>query len=266
MHKDINHLIGGIGTATALCLQQKDLEPITLSIGPLSGIFPYASKTLSLYLDLNGKLNESIVGGSLALALKTSSLDNVVFVKRSKIPIAAIVNNLQVEFLEIKSSKDLNQFKERGPSNKKSLLEFSSKGIVDSYFSFGNEKLSSLAKKKNLLGAIFVGSSSFKIFNLEYYKKIYFDLLARALDLDVEFAGHKSCSGCPAGCKLSKKGEENINIGVLPRCLVSCAYSSKIYKDIPLVFSCLESLGYHYTHEDLENISNIVGELKNEFK
>jgi len=52
----------------------------------------------------------------------------------------------------------------------------------------------------------------------------------------------------------------------LPRCLVSCQYAAHIYKDVPRVFSILESLGYHYNHDDLEQIAGQVGKLRARFK
>jgi hypothetical protein len=45
---------------------------------------------------------------------------------------------------------------------------------------------------------------------------------------------------------------------VLIHSLVACHYADKIYSDIGVVFSCLNVLGYDYTHEDLENLPKLI--------
>ena len=68
-----------------------------------------------------------------------------------------------------------------------------------------------------------------------------------------------SCSLCPMGCKKSNEGE--IGGNVLLHSLVACEFAQNIYSDIGIVFSCLNVLGYDYTHEDIENLPKLIEKI-----
>ena len=51
---------------------------------------------------------------------------------------------------------------------------------------------------------------------------------------------------------------------VLVHSLCACSYSTKIYSDVGTVFSCLNILGYDYTHEDIENLPKMVDKVLKE--
>ena len=67
------------------------------------------------------------------------------------------------------------------------------------------------------------------------------------------------------GMQKSKVGE--IGGNVLLNSLVACQFADKIYTDIGVVFSCLNTLGYEYTHEDIENLPELIEEtIRNIYK
>jgi len=266
IHKDINNLIGGIACGLALCLQEKEKFPITINIGPLSGLFPFMSKTNATFINDLKEPNEAYGGGGFALALKMSGLDSICITEKSPHPVALEIENQTGRLVKIGSKLEYNNFKKGGFSGKKSLVEFLDNCQIDSYFSFGSPDLAILGKQKNLKAILISGTSSSRLSFKSHYERMFFDIIAKSAELDVPFMGFKSCGICPAGCRYSKNGEGVDNTPILGRCLVSCQYAKNIYKNIPRVFSCLESVGYHYNHDDLEGISEKVGLLKAQFK
>ena len=64
------------------------------------------------------------------------------------------------------------------------------------------------------------------------------------------------------GCEKSQRGE--IGGNVLIHSLVSCAFATNIYSNIGVVFSCLNILGYDYTHEDIESLPTLIEQILRE--
>ncbi len=93
------------------------------------------------------------------------------------------------------------------------------------------------------------------------YKTLYAQILERANLVTVDSGFFPSCSGCPKGCSKSKDGELGGN--VLLHSLVACGFAENIYSDISTIFSCLNTLGYEYTHEDIENLPLHIQEVLN---
>jgi len=253
-HEDLVPFVGGIGVSYKLFSDSKKESPVVLSIGPLTGLFPYISKTCALFED-NGKVLESYIGGSLGVRLKFTGLDSVVFTGRSKELVNVNIENHSVEFV----NSDLNKV---GIPGRRCIIDFERGSAISNYFTFGEKDPAVRFNEMNLRGIAVSGSGSFVAKDWGRYEQLYSEIMQRSTDLTVSKSNLPSCSSCPVGCKLSFGGEVGTEGSVLTHSLVGCGYASNIYEEIPTVFSCLSSLGYSYTHEDLENLSVLVSNIK----
>lgn len=252
LHPDLVKYIGGVGLGLKIFSLYSESDPIIFSVGPLNGFFPFVSKT-SVVLNKDGLIEDIYLGGSLSFRIKFSGLDAVVISGISREPVYLDISDEEMRFVS-PDKADMSTF---GLPGKRSMLEFSKqKLLLDNFFSAPELFLDSKLREKNIRGIVFTGSRTFEIEEKEKYEKLYKNILSRTKDLTIEKNNFPSCSGCPMGCKLSGVGETGGN--VLIHSLVSCCYAEKIYSDIGVIFSCLNVLGYDYTHEDLENLPHLV--------
>jgi aldehyde:ferredoxin oxidoreductase len=74
-------------------------NPIVLSIGPLTGLYPLASKTVSMFKSpLTGNLGESHAGGRSAIAIRSAGLGAIVIKGSSERPIYLSISDKGVRF------------------------------------------------------------------------------------------------------------------------------------------------------------------------
>jgi len=249
--KDLNKFVGGVGLGLKLLEIYREENPVVMSVGPLNGFFPFASKT-SVVLTDSGVIEDLYVGGSLSLRIKFAGVDSIVLCKKAKEEMVLDILNTQVSF----KPKDTD-LQSLGLPGKKCLVSTQSKKVlVNDYFSTPENFLENSFKEKNVQGISITGTETYKPDNFGSYEKLYQNILSREGDLSVEKGIYPSCSNCPMGCGKSKVGE--IGGNVLIHSLVACQYADKVYSDIGIVFSCLNSLGYDYTHEDLENLPKLI--------
>lgn len=277
---DLNSYVGGVGIGLKLWETYGDLDPVIFSVGPLNGFFPFASKT-SVVLDSDGVPEDLYIGGGLSFRIRFCDLDSIVIHGTSSHPVTLEIQNEEVKFHEVTV-----QTAGLGLPGKRSVLKFGGFGsagestiadaknnstddlILDGYFLPPEDFLKNAFRDKRLFGMVVTGLQTFTVDDFEKYQEIYTQILQRAHEVDVEQStGDKprnpSCAGCPLGCPRSKVGELGGNVMV--HSLVACEYAQKIYSDVGIVFSCLNTLGYNYTHEDLENLPNLIERvLKNQ--
>jgi hypothetical protein len=248
---DLIKYFGGVAMGLRLFELYKDLDPVVFSVGPLNGYFPYASKT-AVVLDYGGVVEDIYLGGYLSTRIRFADLDAIVIINKSD----------QEENIELENERasfrgagiDLNSL---GLPGRRSVLQIKNKQLIlDDYFTEGENILAQKLVKKKVGGFVISGTKTFEIKNPEKYSELYKSLLEKTSLLSVEQGFFPSCSGCPMGCEKSKKGEVGGN--VLAHSLVSCQFAEKIYTDAGIIFSCLNVLGYDYTHEDIENLPLLV--------
>ena len=254
---DLRSYIGGVGFGLKLLSIYKDEDPIIFSVGPLNGFFPFASKT-SVVFQNEGSVEDIYFGGSLSFRLKFLGIDALVLSGISKNPVVINIDDV-VSFMKMDEDIKLH-----GLPGKRSILSLESKGLfLDGYFQASERILEKKFVEKNVKSIILTGTKTFSIVNEERYRKIYKEILGRTNELSVKKGEYPSCSGCPMGCINSGIGE--IGGNVLVHCLVGCSFAEKIYSDVGTIFSCLNSLGYDYTHEDIENAPRLITETLTEF-
>lgn len=252
---DLGHLLGGLGIGLELLHQFKESNPTVFSIGPLNGFFPFASKVCALSL-LPDKVLESYLSGRSSLIMRFAGIDALVITGTAPAPLyVSIYPGGVVDFIEGDLGQE--QFTKSGIMGRRSLLTFASQGsLSDNYFNI-NDEIGRRLYLSNLHGIAISGDTSLPLAKENEYKELYLEILAKGSQLDVPYDGRLSCGGCPAGCDFSEYEEQKPEL-VLSHCLVTCGFAGKIYESIPLVFSCLNSLGLPYRHEDLEALPDRI--------
>lgn len=102
-----NEFMGGTSVGTELLLRHGlpdrsayDAEaPIIFAIGPLSGLYPVATKVTALFKSpLSGDLGESHAGGRMAMAMRDAGIDALVITGRASSPLYLSIHNHEVSF------------------------------------------------------------------------------------------------------------------------------------------------------------------------
>lgn len=251
---DLHKYIGGVGIGLKLLEQFDERDPTIFSVGPLNGFFPYASKT-SIVMRVSGSVEDLYLGGSLSLRMRYAGYDSIVLLNSSPEPVNLAISKEGVDFYP--ASYDLNSAILPGRSTV--LRKEANRISLDGYFELPDDFLYVKFQKQMIQSIVFTGTKTYEIPSPEKYYSLYKKLLNRTEEMTVEKASNPSCSACPMGCEKSAVGEIGGNI--LVHSLVGCAYAEKIYSDVGTVFSCLNILGYDYTHEDIENLSEFVAQV-----
>lgn len=251
-HEDLHKYMGGIGVGSRLYHDYFEKDPVILSAGPLCGYFPYVSKSVLVY-ENEGKLIERVGGGNIGPRMNFLGIDAILLTGKP-------VGRVSINVFEDEVGFDIDQkTKEYNSVDDFNINEYGAYSLE--YFSFGETTGIHNKLSYEILLNI-EGSKSVDFEDFYGYERLYNNILADYKKLTVEPRNNPSCLGCPIGCDKSHLGEDDVNIAVLPRCLVACGYAEEIYNEIPLVFSCLSSLGFDYKHEDLEILPQLVGETK----
>jgi len=250
-HPDLHKYIGGTGMGLRLLQQNIGEDPIIFAIGPLNGFFPFCSKT-AVILDDNGVTEDLYLGGRLATRIKFTGLDAIVLIGRSENPVTIDISNFEVSFKTTDVDKNT-----LGLPGKRAVIERNTINVfLDDYFFTPEDLLKEKFDKKNIQTVVITGTEVYKPKDFSKYNALYNHLLKRTADMTITKGKNPSCSNCPMGCERSKFGE--IGGNVLLHSLVACQFAERIYSDVGIVFSCLNVLGYDYTHEDIEALPHLI--------
>lgn len=251
--EDLNRYIGGVGIGIKLFQMYAENDPVIFAIGPLNGLYPYASKT-AVVLNNSGVVEDLYLGGSLSTRIKFAGLDAIVLLNQSETPKYLDIKSTGTHFLD--TSEDIDTI--GLPGRRSVITTDETRVLLDNYFTTREQFLFKKLREKQVKGLVVTGNEIWNLVNDEKYKKLYSMLLARRNELSVSPAYFPSCSGCPMGCEKSQIGEVGGNI--LLHSLVACTFAGNIYTDLGLIFSCLNTAGYEYTHEDIENLPMLIEE------
>ena len=260
-YPDLTPLLGGLATGLELLRQHKENCLAVLSVGPLNGFFPFVSKFCALSIFPEGP-REYYIGGRFALIMKFANIDSLIVRGVASEPLTLSVEpSGRVEF-----SPDLQEeeFLKIGVAGRRSFITFGNdESLVDNYFIF-DQAIGRKLYMGNLRRFLISASSSLKVGKPDEYKDIYSEILKKGSELEVSYSDRSSCGLCPAGCSFSKETEERLEL-VYSHCLVACGFASRIYENIPRIFSCLNSIGFPYKHEDLESLPEKIRYLRTHF-
>lgn len=256
--EDLSNILGGVGLSMRLYQEFRGKKPLILSVGPLNGFFPFCSKT-SVFFGVKNNVYDYYIGGSLSTRIKFAGLDAIVILGKARSDMFIDIQNDQVSFLDYGV-----EFASQGLPGRRSIIEFkTNKYLLDNYFRFSGSEADSFLSFKNISGIVISGTNNYLVKDKRAYDELYKEILVRYEYLSVKKDSFPSCSGCPMGCSVSGIGENSGNF--LVHSIVGCQYAKKLYSNKDLLISCLNILGYPYTHEDIEKYLDSLHNLHNQY-
>ena len=185
----IERALGGVGVATRLlqeeCPNGADPlgpeNPIILAVGPLSGLFPMASKTIAMFKSPHtGNLGESHAGGRSAVAIRMAGYGAIVIRGARSSPVYLVIEGDKVHFRDARAMWGMHSsvragsiIREReagagmrtimriGPAGEKCVSYASV--ITETYRHFGRLGLGAVFGSKRLKGIVVSGVRSLPV-------------------------------------------------------------------------------------------------------
>lgn len=156
-HNNLFEYIGGLPLAYKILEDNLTTKPIIIANGPLSGKFPFASKTLSLYFDGN-EIIERYGGGKIHALMSFNGIDAICLLNTDK----------SSSDIEIYFENNIPTIKETTLTdniNKTHNLFISSESITaDKYFDFGMDE-----KLVNLESTIGINFRNLQVYLYQYF-------------------------------------------------------------------------------------------------
>jgi len=191
--------LGGAGVAAQLLLEECPPDtspydpnnPIIFAVGPLTGAFPLASKTVAMFKSpLTGNLGESHAGGRSAVAIRTAGYGAIVIKGASATPIYISINGSKVQFRDARTlwgmqnamtvgrvireneqSPGLRTIMRIGGAGEK-LVSYASV-TTETYRHFGRLGLGAVFGSKLLKAVVVAGRHRIPVSNRSTYRKLY---------------------------------------------------------------------------------------------
>jgi len=176
--------------------------PIILSIGPLNGVFPVATKAVATFKSpLTGELGESYAGGRLHLAMRFAGHEAIVIRGKAELPSYISINDAEVKIKDATSIWGIEAqttgmiLREREPGvGRRSIIRIGPAGeaqvryagvVVDTYRHFGRLGLGATFGSKNLKALVISGTETANIPDARRYREVYNRLYSTAVQTDV---------------------------------------------------------------------------------
>ncbi|OGD54948.1 aldehyde:ferredoxin oxidoreductase [Candidatus Bathyarchaeota archaeon RBG_13_38_9] len=204
-----NEMIGGSGVAINLLEQEcpKGIDPlapenpIILAVGPLTGLYPIASKTVAMFKSpLTGNLGESHCGGRSAVAIRFAGYGAIIIKGASETPVYLSIHGDKVRFRDasviwnMANSYTVGRIlreKESG-SGIRSIMRIGRAGenqvsyasvVTETYRHFGRLGLGAVFGSKQLKALVISGKKNIPVSDMKGYRETYkeiFKLLSTA--------------------------------------------------------------------------------------
>ena len=209
IREDLLHrYLGGVGAGIKILEEEcppnthplSDKNVIILAVGPLTGKFPLASKTVALFKSPHtGNLGESHAGGRSAIAIASAGYGAIVIKGKSSIPVYLVIDEKGVKFRDasvlwgMRSTHTVGRIireKEKG-SGIRTIMRIGRAGekrvsyacvVTETYRHFGRLGLGAVFGSKNLKAILIYGKKSFKVKNSGYYNKTYKKIFKLAIE------------------------------------------------------------------------------------
>ncbi|HPT19060.1 MAG TPA: aldehyde ferredoxin oxidoreductase family protein [Methanothrix sp.] len=177
-------------------------SPIILSIGPLNGVFPVATKTAATFKSpLTGELGESYAGGRLSLAMRFAGHEAVVIRGRAERPCYISIRDGEVTVKDATSIWGIDAqttgiiLRDREPGvGRRSIIRIGPAGeagvryagvVVDTYRHFGRLGLGAVFGSKNLKALVISGTEHVDVPDVKRYREVYERLYKTAVQTSV---------------------------------------------------------------------------------
>ncbi len=202
--------IGGTGVATQLlheeCPQNCNAlggeNPIIFAVGPLTGLYPLASKTVALFKSpLTGNLGESHCGGRSAVAIRMAGYGAIVIKGASEIPVYISIDGKGVHFRDASSIWGMQSFssgriirENESGAGLRTIMRIGKGGenlvryacvTTESYRHFGRLGLGAVFGSKKLKAVVVSGKSSLPVADMKFYRTSYRDIYKTAVESPV---------------------------------------------------------------------------------
>lgn len=204
-----NEMIGGSGVAIQLleeeCPKGTDPlspeNPIILAVGPLTGLYPIASKTVAMFKSpLTGNLGESHCGGRSAVAIRFAGYGAIIIKGASETPVYLSIHGDKIRFKDasviwnMANSYTVGRIlreKESG-SGIRSIMRIGRAGenqvsyasvVTETYRHFGRLGLGAVFGSKHLKALVISGKKNVPVSDMKGYRETYkeiFKLLSTA--------------------------------------------------------------------------------------
>lgn len=203
--------IGGAGAAIRILHEEcpegvnplAPENPIIFAVGPLTGLFPLASKTVAMFKSPHtGNLGESHCGGRSAIAIRMAGYGAIVIKGGSDIPVYLAVHGNRVYFRDASSLWGMaNNFtagriiRENEPgAGLRTIMRIGGAGerlvsyacvITETYRHFGRLGLGAVFGSKRLKAIIVSGKRSLPVNDKKQYRKVYDEIYHAAVSSPV---------------------------------------------------------------------------------
>ncbi len=200
--------IGGTGVATQLISREipagaDPLDPentIVLAIGPATGLYPLASKTVAMFKSpLTGDLGESHCGGRSAVSIRNARLGAIVIKGKSDIPVYVSISNGEARFVNATTLWGMNSTYTAGKIIRQAETGAGTRTIMrigragermvryacvtsETYRHFGRLGLGAVFGSKNLKAVVVSGKATFPVTDIKAYKTLYDELYKSAVE------------------------------------------------------------------------------------
>lgn len=204
-----NEMIGGSGVAIKLLAEEcpkgadplAPENPIILAVGPLTGLYPIASKTVAMFKSpLTGNLGESHCGGRSAVAIRFAGYGAIIIKGSSETPVYLAIHGDKIRFRDasviwnMANSTTVGRIlreKESG-SGIRSIMRIGRAGenkvsyasvVTETYRHFGRLGLGAVFGSKQLKAIVISGKKNIPVSDMKSYREIYqetFRLLSSA--------------------------------------------------------------------------------------
>jgi len=199
--------IGGTGAAIKLLQEECPTgcdplgagNPIIFAVGPLTALYPLASKTVALFKSpLTGDLGESHCGGRSALAIRMAGYGAVVIRGKSELPVYLSIHDGIVDFKdastlwgmsssftvgrvirEKESGAGVRTIMRIGRAGEK-LVSYASV-MTETYRHFGRLGLGAVFGSKKLKAVVVAGRNTFPVSDFKGYKQLYNEIYEAAV-------------------------------------------------------------------------------------
>ena len=166
-------------------------QPFILAIGPLTGLFPLMSKTVSAYVSpYHGQYTESHAGGRSALALRFAGYDALVLTGRAPALSCVVVSERKIRVrpvpfmagMDVLASGKLMRRMLPAGSGHRSILRIGPAGEngsamacvnVDTYRHFGRLGGGAVLGRKNVKGIVITGEEPGQVAVTREYRKLF---------------------------------------------------------------------------------------------
>jgi len=200
--------LGGAGVAIQLLDEECPVgadplsaeNPIVFAVGPLTGLFPLASKTVAMFKSPHtGNLGESHCGGRSAIAIRMAGYGAIVVKGKSDIPVYLAIHGDKVHFRDASSIWGIeNSFtvgriireSETG-TGLRTIMRIGGAGeklvsyacvITETYRHFGRLGLGAVFGGKKLKAIVVSGRRSLPVGDFKTYRKTYAEIYDSAVD------------------------------------------------------------------------------------